>query len=130
MPNAQLAKKPVFWENPLTRELRMGLPEQFPAPYGWEKIVCGTAMQAEWYSNELRKQEKIKHEVKMAERHAIEAPIEAQLRAHTQNLMANARNNVNREFLRRSLELMDKKGKPWEWKRECYLHSEAFEQGK
>lgn len=130
MVNVQLAKKLVYWRNPINRELRMGLPEQYSAPWGWEKIVCNTAMQAEWWSEQLRKQDKIREEVKMAEREAIEGPMEKQHRSHIHNLMANAKDNKNREFLRRSLETLDKKPKPWKWERESFLHSEGFEFGK
>jgi len=130
MPNAQLEQNIVYWQNPLNRELRMGLPEVFPAPYGWEKIVCGTAMQAEWWSEQMRKQDKIREEVKMSERAAIEEPIQKQLRMHMQGLMANARNNVNRDFLRRALENFENKPDPWKWKRESFLHSEGYEHGK
>lgn len=130
MPNAQLKHKICYWRDPINKELRMGLPEQFSPPYGWEKIVCGTALQAEWWSNELRKQDKIREEIKWQERESIEGPMAAQLDSHLRNLMANAKNNVTKDFLRRHLERYAKRPKPWEWKRESYLHSEAFDEGK
>ena len=130
MANAQLSNKPVYWRNPINREIRPGLPERYPAPWGWEKIVCGTAMQAEWWSNELRKQDKIRHQVQQEQREMIEAPMQKQLRSHIQNLMANARNNFNKEFLRRYLETSAAEGLKWKSQRESYLHAEAFEAGK
>lgn len=129
MANAQLKHKIVYWQNPINKEIRMGLPEAFSAPWGWDKIVCGTALQAEWWSEQLRKQDKIREEVKWAEREAVEGPMQEQLNSHMRNLMANAKNNVTKEFLRRHLERYAKKPKPWEWKRVSYLHSEGFEEG-
>jgi aspartate oxidase len=128
--SAQMAKKIVYWRNPINQQLTMGLPENYPAPWGWEKIVCGTAMAAEFWSNEMRKQERIAEEAKDEERERIEGPMKKQLRSHMFNLMANARNEMNREFLRRHLELYDKRQDKTKFKRESYLHSEAYEHGR
>jgi len=127
--HAQLAKKIVYWRNPINRELRMGLPEQYPAPWGWEKIVCGSALSAEYWSKEMRNQERIREEAKDEERERIEGPMKKQLRLHMMNLMANARNEINREFLRRHLELYEKRPDKTRSKRESYLHAEAYEYG-
>lgn len=127
--NAQLSKKIVYWRNPINRELRMGLPEQYPAPWGWEKIVCGSALAAEYWSNEMRKQERIREQVEEEQREAIEGPMKKQLRLHMLNLMANARNQINRDFLARHLELYDKRPDKTKSQRESYLHAEAYEHG-
>lgn len=127
MANVNLEKKVVYWRNPVNRELRMGLPEAYPAPFGWEKIVCGTAMAAEFWSNEMRKQERIAEQAKEEERERIEGPMKKQLRSHMFNLMANARNNMNREFLRKHMENYDKRPNLTETRRVSYLHAEAYE---
>lgn len=126
MPNAQLAKKIIYWEHPGTKELRMGLPENYPSPWGWNKIVCTSAMQAEWYSNEMRKQEKIKDAVQDEQRERVEGPVRKQLRSHIQNLMGNAKNNLNREFLRRYLEKNENRGDKTKGVKTSFLHYEAY----
>lgn len=127
MPNAQMTKKIVYWEHPGTRELRMGLPECFPAPWGWNKIVCTSAMQAEWYSNEMRKQEKIKDAAQQEQRDKIEEPMRIQLRSHIHNLMAHAKNNLNREFLRRYLDKNANVGDKTKGVKTSFLHLEGYE---
>lgn len=110
-------------------QLYMGLPEPFPAPFGMERIVCATALQAEFWSRRMREQEQVREEAKDEERERIEGPIRKNLRSHIQHLMANARNNKNRDFLRLHLESYDKKPDKTRSKRISYLHSEAFERG-
>lgn len=107
----------------------MGLPEEFPAPYLHEKIVCNTAHEAEQWSQKMRGQEAIREQMKDDERAEIEDRLRANLRHHIQHLMANARNNLNREFLRRHLEAYDNRPDKTRMRRESYLHSEAYEKG-
>ncbi len=127
--SAQLSKKIVYWLDTVTGTIKTGLPEQYPAPYMHEKIVCGTAHDAEVWSNKMRQQEAIRDQLEDEKREEIEAKMKAQLRNHIHHLMANARNNMNREFLRRHLELYDRRPEGWRTKRESYLHAEAFEKG-
>ncbi len=105
----------------------MGLPENFPAPWGWEKIVCTNAMQAEYWSDEMRKQETIRMAVEDETRERIESPIRAQLRGHIHNQMANAKDNFNREFLRRYLEKNANAGDKTKAQRTSFLHYEGYE---
>ena len=127
---AQLSTKIVFWYDGTCGEIRMGLPEQFPAPMGFEKIVCNSAHEAEAWSERMRKWESVKQQMEDEQREMIEGPIRANLRSYMQHQMANARNNMNREFLRRHLELYDKRPDKTKMQRESYLHSEAYERGR
>ncbi len=127
--NAQLGKKPVFYYDSTRGEIRSGLPEQFPAPYGFQKIVCNTAHEAEVWSARQRKWEEFINKMTDQEREMVEGPIRDQIRSERRHLMANARNNFNRDFLRRAQEESEKREYPWKSKRESYLHSEGFERG-
>ena len=128
--NAQLSHKPCFFYNETSGEVMTGLPEQFPAPKGYEKIVCNSAAEAEKWSDRQRKWEQFKHSIKEQERELIEGPIRDEMRHHIQHLASNARNSFNRDFLLRHLSQYDKRDAPWKSKRESYLHSEAFENGR
>ena len=128
--NAQLQTKIVYWYNGTSGEIRMGLPEDFPAPYGFEKIVCNSAHEAEIWSERMRRWEAVKEQMEDEQREMIEGPIRDNLRSYMHHQMANARNNMNREFLRRHLELYDKKPDKTKSKRVSYLHAEAFEKGR
>lgn len=130
MQQAQLSHKPVFWYNGTTGEIRTGFPEQYAAPHGFEKVVCTTAHEAEMWSERQRKWEDFKHQMSQQEREMIEGPARDGIRKHILHLMGNARNNLNREFLRLHLEQYDKKPAPWKYKRESYIHAEAFEKGR
>jgi len=127
--NAQLSKKIVYWLDTLTGQIKMGLPEEYPAPDFHEKIVCNSAHDAEWWSEKMRQQEASKESMKDAEREEIEGKIRHQYRSHIIHLMNNARNNINREFLRRHLELYDQRADRTQMHTESYLHSEAYEKG-
>jgi hypothetical protein len=127
--NAQMTKKIVYWYDGTTGEIRMGLPEHYPAPYGFEKIVCNSAHEAEVWSERMRKQEAIKIQMEDEQREMIEGPIRANLRSHILHQMTNARNNLNREFLRRHLESYDKRPDKTKMNRISYLHNEGYEQG-
>lgn len=125
--NAQLSKKIVYWYDGTTGDIRMGLPEEFPAPYGFEKIVCNSAHEAEMWSERMRQREAIKFRMEDEQREMIEGQLRANLRSYIHHQMANARNNINREFLRRHLELYDGRLERWKMTRESYLHSEGYE---
>lgn len=128
--NAQLSKKPCFWYNGTTGEILTGMPEEFPAPFGYQKIVCTSAHEAEIWSERQRKQDDFKHSIKQEEREMIEGPMRQEIRSHIQHLASNARNSLNRDFLLRHLSEYDKKPDPWKYKRESYLHAEGFEKGR
>jgi hypothetical protein len=128
--NAQLTTKIVFWYDGTRGEVRMGLPEQFPAPDGFEKIVCSTAHEAEAWSERMRKWEAFKCQLEDEQREMIEGPIRDTLRRYMQHQMANARNNLNREFLRRHLEAYGNRPDKTKMRRESYLHAEAYEKGR
>jgi hypothetical protein len=128
--NAQLTKKIVFWLDTCSGDIKMGLPEQYPAPYAHTKVVCGTAHEAEFWSEKMRQQESVRSRLEDEHRDEVEGRMKANLRSHIHHLMANARNNKNRDFLARHLELYDKRPDKTKIKRESYLHAEAFEHGR
>jgi hypothetical protein len=123
---AQMSKKPTFYRD-RTGKILSGMPENLPAPQGYEKIVCGSALEAERYSSLQRQQERYEHGKQQAERGAIEAEFQNEWRRDAHTLMANARNNKNRDFMRRALERNASKGDPTAYQRESFLHSEGFE---
>lgn len=125
-----LARKITFWMDTRTGQLTMGLPEEFPAPPFYEKIVCGTAHEAEKYSARMRQQEASREAMKDEEREQVEGEIIRNLRGHMHNQMANARNAMNRDFLRLFLKRQEQAVNKTKMKRESYLHSEAYESGR
>lgn len=126
---AQLSKKPVFYRDSGGR-LMTGLPDYMPAPTGFEKIVCGSALEAERYSSVQRRQENYEHGRIMEQRAHVEGQMHEQIRSERRTLIANARNSLNRDFLIAANERFDKKEKPWAYSRESYLHAEGHEEGK
>jgi hypothetical protein len=130
MRGVQLKVKIVYWYDGTTGEIRMGLPENFPAPYGWQKVVCNTAQEAEEWSGRMRRWEQVKQEMEDEQRELIEGPIRDNLRSHIHHLAANARNNMNRDFLLMHLKNYDSRPDQTRTVRDSYLHSEAFEQGR
>ena len=108
----------------------MGLPEIYPAPYGYEKVVCNTAHEAELCSEKMRWWESMNGEIENQRREMVEGPIRDALRKEILWLASNARNEINREFLLRHLALYDKREDRTKEKRVSYLHSEAYEKGR
>ena len=128
--NAGLSKSICFWQHQITGQIVMGLPENFPSPPYYNKLVAHTAHEAERYSQMMREQEALRESMIDEEREAIEGEIVRNLRSHMHNQIANARNNMNRDFLKIWLERNDHYVDRTKTKRESYLHLEAFEQGK
>lgn len=127
--NVQLSKKPVYWYDGTTGEIRMGLPEPYPAPPGLQKIACRSAAEAELWSQRMRRWEAVKQAMEDEQREMIEGPMRANLRRHILHLAANARNNMNRDFLLLHLKNYEARPDLTQTRRESYLHSEAFERG-
>jgi hypothetical protein len=123
---AAMSKKPTFYRDS-TGKIMSGMPENLPAPRGYEKIVCGSALEAERYSSIQRQQERVEHRMQQAQRGGIEEAQLAEIRSERRELIKNARNSANRDFLIAANERFDKQHKPWQYERESYLHSEAFE---
>jgi len=126
MPNIRV----VFWQNAITGELLMGAPEQFAAPPYHNKIVCNTAHEAERYSQLMRQQEQSREAMIDEERDRVEGEMIRNLRGHMHNQMANARNAMNRDFLRIWMERQEKSISKTHTKRESYLHAEGYEHGR
>ena len=126
---AQMGNKVTFYKDASGR-IMTGMPENVPTPKGLERIVCGSAMEAERYSAMQRRQEQVEHRYQQEQRGAVEGQFAEELRSEMRTKMANARNNLNKDFMRRALERMDGKTDPTRYERESYLHSEGFEQGR
>jgi hypothetical protein len=128
--NAQISKKVVFYRNANTGEVMTGGPERYSAPSGYEKIVCNNVMEAERWSGAQRSWEHGRHAELMEKREQKEGAFRDEIRKEILHKMANARNETNREFLRRHLEQNDKKPDPWKYERTSHLHAEGYEQGR
>jgi len=131
--NAQLSKPVCFYfSNPSVRdgtgEIIMGLPEQYAAPPGFEKVVCQTAMQAERWSARMRVWEETKEKIAQAyQRHQESEQVE-RIRSQMRDNIANAPNQLNRDFAIQALENFDKRYEDrFKWERESFLHSEAYD---
>lgn len=137
--NQQLTKSVVFYfSNPTIRfygepgtgEIIMGLPEQYAAPPGFEKIICQTAMQAEKWSSRMRVWDEAKEKIAQAYQRKQEENQVRAIRSEMQQKIANASNSLNRDFMIRALENFDKRYEDkFQWERESFLHSEGYEFG-
>lgn len=127
--NAQLRNKVIYWYDGSTGEIRMGLPEAYPAPYGYTKVVCHSAHEAEIWSERMRRWEAAKQEMEDVQREMIEGPIRDNLRKHMQHLAANARNNMNRDFLLKHMANYERRPDLTRTERTSYLHQEGYERG-
>ena len=123
---AQLGKKPVFYKD-ASGKIMSGLPEHLPAPRGFQKIVCNSAAEAERFSSLQRQQEQHDHRRQQYERGGIEEEMRSEIRSERRELIRNARNAVNRDFLIAANERFDKQQKPWQYERESFLHAEGYE---
>lgn len=128
----QLTKKIVFYfSNPAVRggtgEIIMGMPEQYAAPPGFEKIVCTSTAAAEKWSGRMRVWEETKEKIAQAYQRAQEAEYVKGQRSDMLNKIANARNQVNRDFMIRALENFDKRYEDrFATERTSFLHSEGY----
>jgi hypothetical protein len=126
--NAQIGSKVVFYRDS-TGKVITGLPEKYAAPKGFQKIVCGSVQEAERYSEIQRRQETVENGKTMEEREKIEGAAQKEWRRNATRLMENSRNQFNRDFMEAALR-RNAEHRPWEYKRESYLHSEGFEENK
>lgn len=130
--NQQLTKPVVFYfSNPSvyggTGEIIMGLPEQFAAPPNFEKIVCTTAMAAEKWSARMRVWEETKEKIAQTYRRAQESEKVEEMRSQMRANIANARNQVNRDFAVQALQNFDKRYEDsFAMERTSFLHSEGY----
>ena len=132
--NAQLSKAIVYYfSNPAvyggTGEIIMGLPEQFAAPQGFEKIVCRSTAEAEKWSGRMRVWDAAKEQIAQAYQRARESEQYEKIASEMRTNIANARNQINRDFAIQAYENFKKnfEERMQGMQRESYLHSEAFE---
>lgn len=126
--NAQLSNKAVFFYQPASGAIWQGFGEWQKPPAGWTRIVCGTAHEAEQWSERMRKWDSLMHEIGQEEREMVEGPMREEMRSELRHNLANSRNNINREFLRRALERLDKQGNRMRYQRESRMAIEAYEE--
>jgi len=120
----------VFYVHHQTRRILVGFPEQFPAPEGFIKVIATTAREVDQMSQKMREQDARDEAMTEEQREAIEGPVRSYVRQELQNRMANARNDINREFCRFALARLDEQDRKRRMKRESYMHCEAVEDGK
>jgi hypothetical protein len=132
--NAQLAKSIVFYfSSPSvyggTGEIIMGLPECYAAPPGFEKIVCTSTAAAEKWSGRMRVWEAAKEEIAQAyQRHQESEQVE-RIRSQMRDNIANARNQLNRDFAVQALANFDKRYEDrFAFERTSFLHLEGHEE--
>lgn len=130
--NAQLAKPVIYYfSNPSvyggTGEIIMGLPEQYAAPPGFEKVICTSTAAAEKWSGRMRVWDAAKEQMAQAyQRHKEEQQFKDQL-SDIDHKIANAKDNINRDFMRRARENFVKRYEDrYAMTRESFLHSEAY----
>lgn len=130
--NAQLAKPVCFYfSNPSvyggTGEIIMGLPEQYAAPPGFEKVVCTNTAAAERWSGRMRVWEEAKEQMAQAyQRHQEEKQYNETL-SEFNHKIANARNQLNRDFMIRAKENFIKRYEDrFATQRTSFLHSEGY----
>jgi hypothetical protein len=133
--NAQLDVKIVFWYNPRTDHILQGAPERFEPIYGYQKIVCNHALDAERWSKRLNEQDKRWQEMNNYEREmkegAMRADIRREIKQRLANLVGTSRNvGLNKLFLEKALEELEKAEAKGQTVRESYLHAEAYEHGR
>lgn len=125
----------VFWFSKKLNHIRVGLPEMYPIPrnlvlLGYDKIVCRSAAEVQKWSQKMRDQERIAEERTAEERDKFEGPLLDKMRKDLLSQMANARNAINRDFLKAALAKMDEyEERRRKEKRESMMHQEAFEDG-
>lgn len=119
----------VFYVHSQSRLISVGAPEDFPAPKGFLKVVCRTAAEVDTMSQKLRDQERRIEEMTDEERENFEGPIRKWAREQLITSMANARNNINREFCRAALEKLDADENRRKMTKISFMHAEAFEDG-
>ena len=119
----------VFYKHVTSGRLIVGFPEQYPAPHGFEKIVCQNSHDVEIYSARLRQQEQDEAEKTDYERELIEGPIRDAMRKELIHLRDNARNDINQEFCEFALRKLDERVARGKMIRESYMHVEGYEQG-
>lgn len=133
--NQQLTKAIVYYfSNPAvqggTGEIIQGLPECYAAPPGFEKIVCQTAMQSERWSARMRVWEETKEKIAQAyQRHQESEQVE-RIRSQMRDNIANAPNQLNRDFAVQALENFDKRYEDrFATERTSFLHLEGYAEG-
>ena len=119
----------VFYRHGSSKRLMVGFPEHFPAPHGFEKIVCHSAADVEKYSKMLNAQDKADQEMNEYQRELVEGPIRDACRKELQHLMMNARNQLNRDFCAYALRRIEEREKKGRMIRESFQHIEAYEAG-
>lgn len=122
--------KTVFYWNRTIDRIMVGFPEEFTAPKGFQKIVCQSAAEVDKWSQKMREQDRRDQEMTDEQREDVEGPMRAYARQELHRLMANAKNNLNREFCRQALQNMDDDAERKRMKRISFMHSEGFEDGK
>jgi hypothetical protein len=128
--NAQMAVKVIFWYNPRTDHILQGAPERFDPIYGYQKIVCNHAHEAEAWSARLCAQDKRMAELNDLEREMVEGPMRADIRRELKDRIYKARDGLNKMLLERALQELEKAETRGKTVRESYLHQEGFEAGK
>lgn len=120
----------VFYYQPKLDRVLVGFPENFPAPAGFQKIVCETAAEVDRWSEKMRKQERRDEEMTDEQREAIEGPIRDAVRKEMVYRRDHARNQLNRDFCQFAIDRIDERARRRKMVKESYMHIEGHEDGK
>jgi hypothetical protein len=118
-----------FYRHLKSGRLLVGFPENFPAPNGFEKIVCRSAAEVDAMSARLRDQERRDEQMSEEQREVFEGPLREMIRKELVTRMMNARNDINREFCRFAIQKIDEETRRRKMKTETFMHCEAAEDG-
>jgi hypothetical protein len=99
-------------------------------PFFRQEIICQNALEADLWSAKLRQQEKDEFEQTEEQVEQREGPVRDWLRKQMLTHMAQAPNQVTRDFILRAIERLDKlEARKKARKIESYMHQEAAEMG-
>lgn len=106
---AQMSKPIVFWFSKKLDFIMLPASPIAPPPTDYQRIECRHAHEVDLWSKKLRSQEQRIREMTDEERYNFEEPIRAHGIQELRKALVNATDPINRIFLARSIEQLEKK---------------------